>query len=71
MMRTPADDVAWVAKYQATTTWLRMKENAAKMGASAQEVVRVGDAAREPEPVEAALGGAGLDAPGVGGPEPG
>jgi hypothetical protein len=71
IMRTPADDVAWVAKYQAATERLKTKEAAAEMGARAQEVTGVGDAAREPEPVEAALGGAGLDVPGVGGLEPG
>jgi hypothetical protein len=46
-----------------------MKEAAAKAGASAQEVARVGDAAREHGPVEAASGCARLDVPGVGGPE--
>jgi hypothetical protein len=51
--------------------WFKTKEAAAKAGASAQEVARAGDAAREPEPVEAAQGGARLDVPGVGGPEPG
>jgi hypothetical protein len=69
IMRTPADDTAWVTKYQAATERLKTKEAAAKAGASAQEVAGVGDAAREPELVEAALGGAGLDVPGVGGLE--
>jgi hypothetical protein len=69
MMRMPADDAAWVTKYQAATEWLKTKEAAAKAGASAQEVARAGDATREPEPVEAALGGARLNVPGVGGPE--
>jgi hypothetical protein len=50
---------------------LKMKEVTAKAGASAQEVARVGDATREPEPIKAASGGARLDVPGVGGPEPG
>jgi hypothetical protein len=50
MMQTPADDAAWVAKYQAATERLKTKEAAANAGASAQEVARVGDAAREPEP---------------------
>jgi hypothetical protein len=71
MMRTPADDAAWVAKYQATMERLKTKEAATKAGASTQEVARVGDAAREPEPVEAALGYANLDMPGIGGLEPG
>jgi hypothetical protein len=48
-----------------------MKEAAAKAGASAQEVARVGDAAGEPELVEAAPGCTRLDMLGVGGPEPG
>jgi hypothetical protein len=67
MMRTPADDAAWVAKYQAATKRLKTKE----VGASAQEVTRVGDATREPEPVEAASGCARLNVPSIGGPEPG
>jgi hypothetical protein len=67
MMRMPADDAAWVAKYQAATERLKTKEAAAKAGASAQEVAGVGDAAREPEPVEAAPSSARLDVPGVGG----
>jgi hypothetical protein len=71
MMQTPADDATWVAKYQASTKRLKMKEAATKAGASAQEVARVGDAAREPESVEAAPGCARLDVPGIGGPEPG
>jgi hypothetical protein len=71
MMRTPADDAAWVARYQATTERLRTKEVAAKAGASTQEVVGPGDATREPEPVEAVPGDARLEVPGVGGSEPG
>jgi hypothetical protein len=71
MMRTLADDVAWVAKCQATMERLKVKEVAAKAGASAQEVTRVGDAAWEPELVEAALGGTRLDGSSIGGPEPG
>jgi hypothetical protein len=47
-----------------------MKEAAAKAGASAQEVARVGDTTREPEPIEVGLGSARLDVLGVGGPEP-
>jgi hypothetical protein len=71
IMRTPADDTAWVIKYQAATERLKTKEVTAKAGASAQEVTGVGDAVREPGPVEAALGSARLDVPGVGGPESG
>jgi hypothetical protein len=70
MMRTPADDAAWVARYQATMERLKTKEATAKAGASAQEIAGVSDATREPEPVEAAPGGARPDVPGVGGPEP-
>jgi hypothetical protein len=49
--------------------WLKMKEAAAKAGASAKEVAGVGDATREPEPIEAGPDGARLDVPGVGGPQ--
>jgi hypothetical protein len=35
MMRTAADAAACVAKCQATTEWLRLREAAAKAGASA------------------------------------
>jgi hypothetical protein len=49
---------------------LKTKEATAKAGASAQEVAGVGDATWELEPVEAAPGGARLDVPGVGGPDP-
>jgi hypothetical protein len=47
-----------------------MKEDAAKEGASAQEVTGPGDATREPELVEAVLGDARLEVPGVGGSGP-
>jgi hypothetical protein len=70
MMRTPADDAAWVVRYEAATERIKMKEAAAKAGASAQEVARLGDATREPEPIEAAPDDAKLDVPSVGGPEP-
>jgi hypothetical protein len=71
IMRMPANDDAWVTKYQAVTERLKIKEATAKAGASAQEVTRVGDAAWEPEPVEATPGGARLNVPGVGRLEPG
>jgi hypothetical protein len=51
MMRMSADDVAWVARYQATTERLKVKEAAAKAGASAQEGAKIGDAAQEPKRV--------------------
>jgi hypothetical protein len=57
-------------RYQATTERLKTKEAAAKAGASTQEIAGVGDATREPEPVEEALGGARLDMPSFGGLKP-
>jgi hypothetical protein len=45
MMRTPADDAAWVAKYQAATERLKAKEATVKAGVSAEEGTGVGDAA--------------------------
>jgi hypothetical protein len=71
MMRTPADDAAWVARCQATTERLKAKEAAAKAGASAQEGAGAGDAVQKPEQVETAPGAARLDEPSSGGPEPG
>jgi hypothetical protein len=71
MMRTPADDTAWVTRYQAATERLRMREAAAKVGVSTQEVAGPGDTTREPKPVEAVPGGARLKVPDVGGSEPG
>jgi hypothetical protein len=35
MMQTATDDTAWVAKYQAAAERLRLREAAAKAGASA------------------------------------
>jgi hypothetical protein len=35
MMRTSADDAAWVAKCHATIEWLKAKEATAKAGTSA------------------------------------
>jgi hypothetical protein len=43
MMQMPADDAAWVARYQAATERLKMKEAVAKAGASALEVAGLGD----------------------------
>jgi hypothetical protein len=71
MMRAPADDAAWVAKCHAATERLKVKEAAAKAGASAQEGAGVSEAARGPKQVEAALSGTRHDGPGSGGPEPG
>jgi hypothetical protein len=42
MMRTPANDVSWVAKCQAATERLKVKEATAKVGANAQEGVGAG-----------------------------
>lgn len=71
MMLTPTDDAAWVMRYQVATERLRTREATAKVGASAQEVAGLGDAPWESGPIEAALGDARLDVPGVGGSEPG
>jgi hypothetical protein len=71
MMQTSAEDVAWVTRYKAATERLKVKEAAAKAGASAQECAGVGDAAQEPEQVETALGATRPDELGSGGPEPG
>jgi hypothetical protein len=70
MMRTPADDAAWVTRYQAAIERLRMREAAAKVGVSAQEIADPGDTTRELEPVEIVSGGAKLEVPGIGGSEP-
>jgi hypothetical protein len=50
---------------------LRLREAAAKVGASAQEVTGPGDIAQGPEPAEAIPGDARLEVPGAGGLEPG
>jgi hypothetical protein len=71
MMRTPTDDAAWVTRCQAAMERLRLREAAAKAGASAQEVTGPGDAARGLEPAEAVTGDARLEVPGTGGSEPG
>jgi hypothetical protein len=71
MMWMPADDAAWVTRYQAATERLRTREAAAKAGASVQEVAGPGDAARELEPVEVVSSGARLKVPDAGGSEPG
>jgi hypothetical protein len=71
MMRTSADDAAWVTRCQATTERLRLREAAAKAGASAQEVAGPSDAVRGPEPAEAVPGDARPKVPGAGGLEVG
>jgi hypothetical protein len=70
MMRTAADDATWVAKCQAVTKWLKLKEAAAQAGASAQEVTGSDPTARWSGPVEAVPGDAGLEVPDTGGLEP-
>jgi hypothetical protein len=50
---------------------VRLREAAAKAGASAQEVTGPSDATRGPEPAEAVLGDARLEVPSAGGSEPG
>jgi hypothetical protein len=69
MMRTAADDAAWVAKCQATMERLRLREVVAKAGASAQEVAGSGVTARGSGPTEAVSGDAGLEVPSAGGSE--
>jgi hypothetical protein len=64
-----ADDAAWVAKCQAATEWLRLREAAAKAGSSAQEVTGSGVTVRGSRPAEAVLGDAGLKVPDAGGSE--
>jgi hypothetical protein len=71
MMRTPANDAAWVARYQAVTERLKAKESAVKAGSSTQEGVGAGDAIEQPERVEAAPGITGLDRSKDNGQEPG
>jgi hypothetical protein len=71
MMWMAVDDVAWVAKCQATTEQLRLREVAAQAGANAQEVTSSDPIARGSGPVKAVPGDAGLEVPGTGGSEPG
>jgi hypothetical protein len=71
MMRTAADDAAWVTKYQAAAEQLRLRDSAAKAGASAQEVTSFGVTVQGSGPAEAVAGDAGLEVPDAGGSEPG
>jgi hypothetical protein len=71
MIQPPPAATAWVARYQATAERLRLREAAAKAGASAQEVTGSGPAARESGPAEAVPGDAGLEVPGAGWSESG
>jgi hypothetical protein len=71
MMQTTADDAAWIAKYQPIVERLRLREAAAKAGASAQEVAGSGVVVQESGPAEALPGVAGLEVPGASGLEPG
>jgi hypothetical protein len=72
IMRTAADDAAWVMRLQATMERLKQREAAAQARAGAQEVTG-------PDPATQGLGstetvvpsGARLEAPGTGGLEPG
>jgi hypothetical protein len=70
IMRTAADDAAWVAKCQAATERLRLREAAAQAGVTAQAVTGSNPTARGLGPVKAVLGDAGLEVPGTGGSEP-
>jgi hypothetical protein len=69
MMRTLADDVAWVTKFQVAMEWLKAKEAIIKAGMSAWEGTEAGDAARELERVETAPGTTKLDGSESGGHE--
>jgi hypothetical protein len=69
MMRTPTDDAVWVARCQATTERLKLREAVAKAGASAQEVAGPSVMAQGPEPAEAVPGDARLEVPGADGLE--
>jgi hypothetical protein len=61
IMRTVADDAAWVAKLQATIEWLKQRETAVQAGAGGQEVTGPDPAARGSGPAEAVvLSDAGL-----------
>jgi hypothetical protein len=71
MMRTVADAAAWVAKCQAAMERLRLREAAAKVGASTQEVTGSGVATRGSGSAEVVSGNTGLEVPGAGGSEPG
>jgi hypothetical protein len=71
MMRTAADDAAWIAKCQAMMEQLKLWEAAAQTGASALEVTGSDPTARWSGPAEAVPSDAGLEVPGTGGSEPG
>jgi hypothetical protein len=72
IMRTVANDAAWVTKLQATTEWLNQREAVAQVGVGAQEVTGSDPAARGSGPTEAVVpSGARLDVPGIGRSEPG
>jgi hypothetical protein len=59
-MQTPADDAAWIPRYQAATERLKAKEFVVQASASAEEDIGAGDAAQQSESVEAAPGATGL-----------
>jgi hypothetical protein len=71
MMRTAATAAAWVAKYKAAAERLKLREVAAKAGASAQVVAGSGVAVQGSGPAEAVPGDTRLKVPGAGGLEPG
>jgi hypothetical protein len=71
IMRTTADDAAWVGKYQAAVERLKLREAAAQTGASTQEVIGSGSITRGSGPAEAVLGDAELEVPNIGGSEHG
>jgi hypothetical protein len=69
-MRTPADDAAWITRYQAATEQLKSMGSSVQAGGSVEEAVGAGEAARRPELVEVAPGASGLGQSGDDGREP-
>jgi hypothetical protein len=59
-MQTPADDAAWIERYQVVTERLKSKESTVQASGSAEKGVGAGDAARRPKLVEDALGASGF-----------
>jgi hypothetical protein len=70
-MQTPADDDAWLARYQAVTEQLKVKESIAQAGASAEADVGAGGAAQRFESIEVAPDATRLGRSGGEGRKPG
>jgi hypothetical protein len=60
MMPTPADDAAWIARYQAVTERLKAKESTVRADTSVEEDVRARDTAQRSELVKVVPGVIGL-----------